>query len=107
VNLSFFDRCVAGPTGCSGGTPGFNFCAGGTGDLAGTGFDAPDMQCGVSTTIGGGTGWMTTESPVTPGEVMTIQFMIWDSSDGIYDSATILDDFRWQTTTLPHPRTHR
>jgi hypothetical protein len=90
-----------------GGTPGFNFCAGGTGDLAGTGFDAPDNQCGVNTTIGGGTGWVTTEAPVFPGEVMTIQFMVWDSSDPIYDSATIIDNFRWQTASLPNPTTHR
>jgi len=38
---------------------------------------------------------------------MTIQFMIWDSSDGIYDSAAIFDYFRWQTSKLPNPVTHR
>jgi hypothetical protein len=109
VNISFFDRCVAGPTGCSGGTPGFNFCSGGTGDLSGTGFDTPDQQCGVMTTIGGGTGWMTTEAPVTPGEVMVIEFMVWDSSDPIYDSAVIIDNFRWNTydVTTPTPSTQR
>jgi hypothetical protein len=107
VNLAFFDRCVAGPTGCDGTVAGFNFCAGGQADLAGTGYDAPDSECGVSTTIGGGTGWLTTESPVTPGEIMVIEFMIWDSSDGIYDSAAIIDHFRWQQTSVPNPTTHR
>src|SRR6185436_19021099 len=34
VNLDFFDRCVAGATGCFGGSPGFNFCAGGKSELA-------------------------------------------------------------------------
>jgi hypothetical protein len=107
VNLAFFDRCVAGPTGCLGMVSGFSFCAGGTGELAGTGYDIPDVQCGAKTTVGGGTGWLTTESPVTPGEIMVIQFMIWDSSDGIFDSAAIFDNFRWQRSSLPNPTTHR
>jgi hypothetical protein len=107
VNLAFFDRCIAGPTGCNGGKAGFNFCAGGPGDLAGTGYDPPDSECGVNTSIGGGTGWLTTESPVTPGEVITIQFMVWDSSDPIYDSAAMFDYFRWQQKMLPGPTTHR
>ena len=38
VNLTFFDRCVAGQTGCSGGGLGFNFCAGGKSELNGTGY---------------------------------------------------------------------
>lgn len=107
VNLNFFDRCIAGPTGCSGGTPGFNFCSGGKGELAGTGFDDPDDPCGNPSSIGGGTGWITTEAPVVPGETITIQFIVWDSSDGIYDSGAILDNFRWQTTSLANPDTHR
>ncbi len=107
VNLAFFDRCVAGPTGCSGGVGGFNFCAGGPGDLAGTGFDTPDFECGVNTSIGGGTGWMTTTAPVVPGEIMVIEFMVWDSSDGIYDSAAIFDYFRWQQASVATPSTVR
>jgi len=108
VNLTFFDRCVAGQTGCFG-TPGFNFCAGGASELAGTGFDTmdPSNPCGAPTSIGGGTGWLTTEAPVVPGETITLEFMVWDSSDGIYDSATILDNFHWLQGSLPGPKTYR
>jgi hypothetical protein len=107
VNLNFFDRCVAGPTGCSGGLAGFNFCSGGSAELAGTGYGDPDSPCNVASSVGGGTGWLTTESPVVPGETIVIQFMVWDSSDPIYDSTAILDNFRWQQGSLTNPKTHR
>ena len=107
VNLNFFDRCVAGATGCALGATGFNFCGGGKSELAGTGYGDPDNQCGGPTTVGGGTGWLTTQSPVVPGETMVIQFMVWDSTDAIYDSGAILDYFRWQQTALATPVTHR
>jgi hypothetical protein len=106
VNLNFFDRCVAGPTGCAG-MPGFNFCSGGKAELSGTGYGDPDAPCGVQSSIGGATGWVTTEAPVLPGEVITVQFMVWDSSDGIFDSAAIFDNFRWLQGSLPNPKTYR
>ena len=67
----------------------FNVCQGcklGDGDLAGTGYEGG---------IGGGTGWLTTTSPVTPGETITLKFMIFDESDGILDSVVLIDDVRW------------
>ena len=57
--------------------------------------------------MGGGTGWITTEAPIVPGETITVQFMVWDSSDPIYDSGAIIDFFRWQQKSLPNPTTHR
>jgi hypothetical protein len=107
VNLNFFDRCVAGQTGCAGGVIGFNFCGGGKLELANTGYDTPAMPCGAPSTIGGGTGWVTTESPVVPGETITVRFMVWDSSDGVFDSAAIFDNFRWLQGALPNPKTFR
>jgi hypothetical protein len=110
VNLNFFDRCVAGQTGCAGSPQtGFNFCSGGKAELAGTGYGDIEDPCsmGVQTSVGGGTGWLTTEAPIKPGEVITVQFMVWDSSDGIYDSAAIFDYFRWQQGTVANPTTHR
>lgn len=108
VNLNFFDRCVAGPTGCAGGVPGFNFCAGGKGELNNTGYGDLDAPCnGTPSSIGGGTGWISTESPMVPGETITLQFIVWDSSDGIYDSSAIFDNFRWQTGPLTFPKTQR
>ncbi|MCA9625342.1 MAG: choice-of-anchor L domain-containing protein, partial [Myxococcales bacterium] len=108
VNLNFFDRCLAGATGCFG-TPGFNFCAGGTGELAGTGYGATDNgnPCGAPTTIGGSTGWITSQAPIVPGEVITIEFIVWDSTDPIFDSSSMIDNFRWQKGSLPGPNTFR
>lgn len=78
VNNGFFDLCVS--KGC-------NTCPAGTSELNGTG-----MQ--LSST-GGGTKWLTTTAPVVPGETMTIEFMVFDVSDHILDSLTILDNFQW------------
>ena len=53
--------------------------------LTGTGYDD---------TIGGGgsTHWLRTETPVVPGEVVTLEFKIYDSGDGVLDSAVIIDN---------------
>lgn len=75
INNGFFGVC----DGCSLGSAG----------LAGTGY-----QNGV----GGGTGWLTTTSPVTPGETITLRFIIFDESDGILDSVALVDNFRWQVS---------
>jgi hypothetical protein len=107
VNVNFFDRCVAGPTGCQG-TPGFNFCGGGKSELAGTGYDEPIMACNSAlSSVGGSTGWITTESPMIPGEIITVEFIVWDSTDGIFDSASMVDFFRWLPTSIASPKTFR
>jgi Putative metal-binding motif len=107
VNVNFFDRCVAGPTGCQG-TPGFNFCSGGKSELAGTGYDEPIVACNnVLSSVGGSTGWVTTEAPILPGEIVTVEFVVWDSSDGIFDSASMVDYFRWLQTSIATPKTYR
>ena len=107
VNVNFFDRCVAGPTGCLG-TPGFNFCSGGKSELSGTGYDEPMMVCNnAPSSVGGSTGWVTTEAPILPGEIVTVEFVVWDSSDGIYDSASMVDYFRWLPTSIPTAKTFR
>ena len=75
INNAFFTVC--------------NKCAGGDAGLLGTGYEGG---------VGGGTGWLTTTSPVTPGETITLRFIVFDEGDHILDSAVILDNFRWQTT---------
>ena len=75
INNAFFTVC--------------NKCAGGDTGLLGTGYEGG---------VGGGTGWLTTTSPVTPGETITLRFIVFDEGDHILDSAVILDNFRWQTT---------
>jgi hypothetical protein len=65
--------------------------------LQGTGFD-----CGHR---GGGTGWLTTIAPVVPEETIHLEFEIYDCSDGVYDSAVLLDDFYWSETDPKSPTT--
>ena len=96
VNNGFFDRCTAGTeTGCSGGQTSTATCPGGSGELAGTGFDAPGTYCGRQSTGGGATGWLTSTAPVAPGEVITLEFMVWDTGDANLDSSVLIDHFTW------------
>ncbi len=48
---------------------------------------------------GGATAWLKTQAPVVGGETFTLDFYIWDTSDSILDSAAIIDNFTWITTT--------
>lgn len=82
VNNGFFQDCGGNGKNC-------NMCPGGTGPLVGTGMD--DVA-------GGGTEWLTTDAPVVPGETMTIEFVIMDVGDHVYDSLNLLDNFRWSVT---------
>jgi hypothetical protein len=119
VNNGFFDRCTPGaPTGCApGAKAGTSSCPGGTAELGGTGFGVVKDWCaaysfggggGKSTTNGGATGWLTSSAPVKGGETFTLEFMIWDTGDGILDSSVLLDNFTWAegevTTNTDRPR---
>lgn len=96
VNNGFFDRCTPNTqTGCSGGKKKTAACPGGTGELAGTGFEDPGVYCQTTSTGGGATGWLTSQAPIQPGEVFTIEFMIWDTGDESYDSSVLVDNFQW------------
>lgn len=101
VNNSFFDRCTPGTwQGCQQTDAGLSACPGGPNELNGTGFDDPGVYCGTSQSTGGGaTGWLTTTAPVSPGEVITLQLMIWDTGDHNWDSSVLLDNFQWLPTT--------
>ncbi len=79
VNNGFFQDCGGNAKNCAA-------CPGGTGALVGTGMDQVN---------GGATEWLTTDAPVVPGETMTIEFVIFDVTDHIYDSLVLLDNFRW------------
>jgi hypothetical protein len=85
VNVNSPDLAV-----CSGNGKNCNACPSGTADLAGTGMAAP--------VNGGGTEWLTMSAPVVPGEIITLDFLIFDVGDGSYDSLALLDKFRWTTT---------
>ncbi|AKV04128.1 hypothetical protein AKJ09_10791 [Labilithrix luteola] len=119
VNNGFFDRCTPNvDTGCAKdlntgkrlAKPGTSECPGGTAELEGTGFGLEGNWCaaysfdrlsgnitspGKKSVNGGATGWLTSKAPVQAGETFTIEFMIWDTGDGILDSTVLLDDFTW------------
>ncbi|WP_437758693.1 MopE-related protein [Sorangium sp. So ce1389] len=112
VNLAFggtglFTQCVSGPTGCGGGaTPGTTSTCAGTDQLRGTGFDTarPPAQfdgepgwCGASELAGGGTGWLVMHGNVSPGEIMELRFVLWDTGDPWNDSVALLDNFQWSS----------
>jgi hypothetical protein len=94
-NTGLFTQCLNGTGGCSGGG---NFqitsCLDDT-QLAGTGFDPVENWCDPGQHAGGGTGWLTTSGNVVGGEIMTLRIAIWDTSDHIFDSIAIVDDFEW------------
>ncbi len=106
VNNAFFDRCTPNTrTGCApgvGGTPGTSICAGGPGELEGTGFFNPGIWCnpGTLSSGGGATGWLRTAVPVEAGEVIKLDFVIWDTGDPTLDSTVLLDNFRWEAVTV-------
>ncbi|MFO0550664.1 MAG: choice-of-anchor L domain-containing protein [Polyangiaceae bacterium] len=91
VNNGFFDFCQV--RGCQ-------TCPLGSGALTGTGMDAitSDPTYGNGLT-GGGTNWLTTTAPVVPGETITIEFNLFDVSDGNLDSNVILDDWEWSVNS--------
>ncbi|MCA9661742.1 MAG: choice-of-anchor L domain-containing protein, partial [Myxococcales bacterium] len=64
--------------------------------LLGTGFDEVDGGgCGQGKPVGGGTGWLTMDGNVAPGEVFELRLAIWDSGGHIFDSLVLLDDWQW------------
>lgn len=108
VNLAFgstglFRVCENSATGCgSSGVAGTNSQCMGTAELIGTGMDATANACGMpNNRIGGGTGWLSTRGNVVGGEIITLRIALWDTSDGLFDSLALLDNFQWllQSTT--------
>jgi hypothetical protein len=84
VNNGFFQDC--GGNGKSCGT-----CPFGTASLAGTGFEQVN---------GGSTEWLTTDAPIVPGETITLELIVFDVGDHIYDTLMLLDNFRWSLTPV-------
>ena len=71
--------------------------------LTGTGYA---KDCGYSyEATGGSTDWLHTTAPVTPGEIITLTFSIFDKGDHILDSSVLIDNFRWKLTPALKPVT--
>jgi hypothetical protein len=54
----------------------------------------------------GATGWVTTQAPVVPGEIITLSFEVFDLGDGILDSGVLLDRFRWSVEDPDDPESN-
>jgi hypothetical protein len=106
-NTGLFTVCQNGATGCatsSGAVAGSISTCMSTTELAGTGMDvtnpAPQFAndpgyCGTNNQAGGGTGWLVTQGNVVGGETIKLRIAVWDTSDGFYDSISIIDNFQW------------
>jgi hypothetical protein len=106
VNNGFFTICTNDTS-----KPQTQNCTKPVSELAGTGYDKVEMLPfpipipGADQPVGGSTGWLTTTAPVTPGETITLHFIIFDEGDGILDSAALVDNFKWGTQQLDVPTT--
>lgn len=90
VNNSFFQICE--PKGC-------HMCPLGTAQLVGTGLDELDGNGANAGMTGGATEWLVTTSPVLPGEIITLELMLFDVTDDRFDSITLLDDFQFDLSS--------
>ncbi len=95
VNNAFLEVC-----GCEGNPPNPCFaggktfsCALGNTDLIGTGFG---FDTGGADH--GSTGWLQTKAPVGPGKEITLRWAVYDSSDGVLDTTTLIDSWKWLAT---------
>lgn len=97
-DIPLFTTCQSGTVGCQANMPfSMDKCTD-TEGLVGTGFDAIDttQSCnGDGFPVGGGTGWLGMAGNVEPGEVITIDFAIWDAGGYRFDSLVLLDDWQW------------
>ncbi len=92
VNNGFFAICESS---------GANACKKPVSLLAKTGYD----RIIGGQVAGGATDWLTTKAPVTPGETVTLRFIILDEGDGKYDSSVLIDNFRWELEAVTAPTT--
>ncbi len=110
INNGFFDICVSASGGS--GTGAFtNVCTKPTSLLNKTGYEEMRVSQGGSQfpnqvkMAGGATGWLNTKAPVKPGETITLRFLVLDEGDANLDSAVLIDNFKWETTSVAAPVT--
>jgi hypothetical protein len=70
-------------------------CESGDAELDGSGFEGHAA-----------TGWLSTLAPVAAGEVVILRWGVYDSGDGLLDSTTVIDAFRWLGNAVEDPSTY-
>lgn len=75
-------------------------CPDGTAEtsIAGTGFECAGGALSDAAGNGSSTGWLRTAWPIEPGEEFAVTFHVHDTNDSSFDSAAIVDAFRFHTT---------
>jgi|CXWL01.1.fsa_nt_gi hypothetical protein len=101
VNNAFFEVCDSFNGMNTQGVQVVNNCSQSASLLNKTGYD----RVSQGEKAGGGTGWLTTQAPVTPGETITLRFIVFDEGDYKLDSAALIDNFQWHLTTVTGPST--
>ena len=95
VNNAFIEACGCPgnpPVPCEAGGKTFE-CPLGDIELLGTGFG---FDAGGFGQDHGATGWLRTNAPIeNKGQAITVQFAVYDSSDGVLDTTTLIDNWRW------------
>jgi len=61
----------------------------------------PSMLVGTGFDQDGGTGWVTTIAPVDGGTTLDVAFEVYDLSDGVWDSAVLIDNFQFSSQEPP------
>ena len=61
--------------------------------------EAQLLGTGMEDGVGAGTDWLTSTTPVNPGQTITVRFIIFDVGDGAWDSNVLIDNFRWLDAT--------
>lgn len=109
VNNSFFQACTSIVQADNLGYT--HTCQFPLSNLNGTGYEI--KYCCTSLTNGnlnkgsGGTEWLKTTAPISPGETFTLSFIVFDEGDGLLDSAVNIDNFRWGSASIQNPVTAR
>ena len=72
-------------------------CAFGDADLLGTGFGF-DTGTADFNDDHGSTGWLQTRAPAEPGPEISLRWAVYNSRDGILDTTTLIDNWKWLAT---------
>lgn len=70
-------------------------------NISGTGYECAGTFDFDSSSTGSSTGWLTTTWPIAPNETFKLRFHIHDTTDGVWDSSVILDNFQFITNGVP------